>query len=82
MGNLCDLVNENLRDCPGKTCKGIQLQLELDRRIEVASCWKLTCSSCAKVQTSTQIKLIISNEIEMFPPIKMRDADIKMKLVD
>ena len=37
MNNLCALVNENLRDCPEKTCKGTKLQLELDWRIGFAS---------------------------------------------
>ena len=30
IGNLCTLVNANLRDCPVKTCKGSKLKLELD----------------------------------------------------
>ena len=57
IGNLCTLVNENLRDCPVKTCKGSQLKLELDRRIGFASCWKLTCSSCNKLDSSTVNKI-------------------------
>ena len=52
IGNLCALVNENLRNCPETTCKDSQLKLELDRRIGMASCWKLSCSSCDKLDTS------------------------------
>ena len=57
IGNLYTLVNENLRDCPVKTCKGSQLKLELDRRIGFASCWTLTCSSCDKIDSSTVNKI-------------------------
>ena len=52
IGNLCGLVNENLRNFPMPTCKDSQLQLELDRRIGFASCWKLSCSSCDKLDSS------------------------------
>ena len=57
MGNLCALVNENLRDCPEKSCKGTQLKLEVDRRIGFASSWKLTCSSCEKLETTANNRL-------------------------
>ena len=53
IGNLCTLVNENLRNCPETTCKDSQLKLELDRRIGMASCWKLSCISCDKLDAST-----------------------------
>ena len=53
IGNLCTLVNENLRNCPETTCKDSQLKLELDHRIGMASCWKLSCSLCDKLDTST-----------------------------
>ena len=52
IASLCGLVNENLRNCPMPTCKDSQLQLELDRRIGFASCWKLSCSSCNKLDSS------------------------------
>ena len=57
IGNLCTLVNENLRDCPVRTCTGSQLKLELDRRIGFASCWKLTCSSCDQRDSSAVNKI-------------------------
>ena len=57
MGNLCALVNENLRDCPEKSCKGTQLKLEVDRRIGFASSWKLTCSSCENLETAANNRL-------------------------
>ena len=53
MGNICALVNENLRDCPEKKCKGTKVKLEVDCRIGFALCWKLTCSSCQKLETAT-----------------------------
>ena len=37
MGNLCALVDENLRDCPEKTCKGTQLKIKVDHRIGFSS---------------------------------------------
>jgi len=57
IGNLCGLVNKNLRNFPMPTCKDSQLQLELDRRIGFASCWKLTCASCDKLDSSSQNKI-------------------------
>ena len=44
MGNLCAVVNENLKNCD--VCKDTPLVLELDRRVGFASNWKLSCRSC------------------------------------
>ena len=44
MDAICKKVNEYLQDC--QWCKGTPLVLELDRRVGMASNWKLSCRSC------------------------------------
>ena len=51
IGNLVTIVNENLKNCT--SCKKCPLKLGLDHRIGLASSWKLSCSSCEKLDAVT-----------------------------
>ena len=71
MGNLCAVVNENLKNC--NVCKDTPLVLELDRRIGFASNWKLSCRSC----TLKDEKLCQSVcHLKYLAPIEMREDSI------
>ena len=50
MDNIVKMVNTNLRNCVA--CKKSCLELKVDRRIGFASNWKLSCSSCDKIDQS------------------------------
>ena len=52
MDNLVRVVNENLKDC--KYCKGNRLELKMDRRIGLASNYKLVCTSCDEKDRSLE----------------------------
>ena len=50
MDNIVSMVNDNLRNCV--ECKTSCLQLKVDLRVGFASNWKLSCTSCDKIDQS------------------------------
>jgi len=55
IGNLVNVVNENLKNCT--SCKKCPLKLELDHRVGLASSWKISCGSCEKNDAVTARKI-------------------------